>query len=154
VPLCLLPIKSPSDFSCGLKVSHKPKSFLTMWNQQSPSCCHMVRAGLYNFRHVNFLFYASLVLTADKATVRFHRGMKCHTKHYSLSAIKSVSFSHHINRSSGHIFTDMGHLLRLLSCKVLHMHKGTDVLPVYRAYFDYMRVAGSRHHQFPKVRRP
>jgi hypothetical protein len=61
-------------------------AFLTKMNQQLSSCQYMVIAGLYNFHHVNFLFYASLVLTANKATVRFHSGMKCHTKRYSLLA--------------------------------------------------------------------
>jgi hypothetical protein len=62
-----------------------------------------------HFRHVNFIFYAVFVLTTDKATVGFHNSMKCHIKH---------SFSHHTNCYSACIFTDMGQLLKLLSCKV------------------------------------
>jgi hypothetical protein len=71
------------------------------------------------------------VLAANEATVRFCNGMKHHTKHYSLLAVKSVSFSHHINLFSGCVFTDMGQLLRLLSHKLLHTHEDTSVLPVY-----------------------
>jgi hypothetical protein len=117
------------------KCRTKHYSFLMKSNQQSSLCCHMVRAGLYNFRCANFLFYVSLVLTTDKATVRFRSGMKCHTKHYSLLADKSVLFSHHINCFSGRIFTDMGQLLRLLSCKLLHMCEGTNVLPAHQHIF-------------------
>jgi hypothetical protein len=132
MPLCLLPIKSPPDFSCSLKVSHKAllisyevKSTIIIVPSHGQNC-------LYNFCHVNFLFYASFVLTANKATVIFRSGMNCHKKHYSLLAVKSVSFSHHINSFSGRIFTNLGQLLRLLTCKLLHTHEGTDVLPVYR----------------------
>jgi hypothetical protein len=95
-----------------------------------------IRAGLYNFDRVNFLFYASLVLTADKATVKFRSSMKYHTKHYSLLAVKSGLFSHHINCFSGR----MGRLLRLLSCKLLHMWRHQRITGI-SAYFDYMRVA-------------
>jgi hypothetical protein len=132
VPFFLQTIKRPSDFSCGLKVSHKVFLISYEVEQQSSSCRHMVRASLYNFRCVNCIFHVSPVLTSDKATVRFCSGMKCHTKHYSLLAVKSVSFSHHINCFSGRIFTVMGELLRLLSCKLLHMREGTNVLPVYQ----------------------
>jgi hypothetical protein len=64
----------------------------------------MIRARLYNFSCVNFLFYTSLVLTANTATAWLHSDINCHTKHYSLSAVKWVSFSHHINCSSGLIY--------------------------------------------------
>jgi hypothetical protein len=67
MPLCLLPIKTPSDFSCGSKCCTKRYSFLTKSNQQLLSCRHTVIAGLHNFCCVNSLFYASLVLTANKA---------------------------------------------------------------------------------------
>jgi hypothetical protein len=135
--LCLLPTKPPSDFSCGFEVKRRTKrySLLAKSNQQSSSCCHMVRASLYNFRCVNFLFYVSLLLTADKATVRFRSGMKCHTNHYSLLAVKSVSFFHRINCFSGRIFTDMGQLLRLILQAVAHAKA-----PTYYLYISHILI--------------
>jgi hypothetical protein len=120
----------PSNFSSRLKVSTKQYSFLMKSNQQSSSCHHTVRASLYC--PVNFLFYASQMFTADKATIRFRRGMKCHTKQYSVLEVKSVWFSNHINCFPGHIFTNNGQLFRLLSHKLLNMHKGTNILLVYQ----------------------
>jgi hypothetical protein len=91
----------------------------------------MVTTSLYNFGCVNFLFYTSLVLTVDKAALRFFTDMKCHTNHYSLLTVKWVSFSHPFNCFSGPICTDIDHLLRLLSDKLLHMFECTNILPIY-----------------------
>jgi hypothetical protein len=79
VPLCMLLIKLPSDFSCGLKVSHK--AFLTESNHESTIIIVPSHGQSRPVQFPSCDFDASLVLTADKATVRFHSGMKCHTKH-------------------------------------------------------------------------
>jgi hypothetical protein len=130
MPLYLLLIKLPSNFSCSLKVLHEALLSSYVVRSLSSSCCHMVRADLYNFCCLNFLFYMSLVLTADKVMVIFHSGMKCRTKHYSLLEVK-FPYSHHINCFSGRVFTDMRQLLRLLSGKLLHTCKDCNILLVY-----------------------
>jgi hypothetical protein len=121
VPLCLLPIKPPSDFSCGLKVSHKALSHFLRSQINNHHRAITQSEQPVQFPLCEFLLNASLVLTTNKATVRFHSSVKCHTKHYSLLAVKSVSFFRHINCFSGCIFTDMGQLLRLLACKLLRL---------------------------------
>jgi hypothetical protein len=111
------------------------------------SCCLMVRTCLYKFCYVNFLFYTSLVLTADKAVVRFCSSMKCHTKHYCLLAAKSVSFSYHIN-----CFQDAC-LPTWLSCEdyylaTAHMWRHQYITSISAFWLH----ESTQHHQFPEVR--
>lgn len=92
--------------------------------------------------------------TADKATVRFHnnrfhRNMNFHTKHYCLLTVKWVSFSHHINCLLANILTDMGHLLRLLSGKLLHTWKQQWIKCTWTC-FDHMTVADTIHSKKPE----
>jgi hypothetical protein len=151
MPLCLLPIKPLSDFSYGgLKVSHK--ALLISYDVKStiiivPS---HVQSRPVLFPSCEFS-NASLVLTTDKATVRFCSGMKCHTNYYFLLAVKLVLFSHHINCFSECIFTNMGQLLRLLSSSYCTRAKAA-------MYYRYIGIfwlhESSQHHRFPEVGRP
>jgi hypothetical protein len=123
------------------KCHTKHYSFLTKSNQQSPSCCHMVRAGLYNSHHANFLFYVSLGLTASKDIIRLHSGMMCYTKHYSMLAMKSVLFSHHISCFSGHIFTNIS---KMLDCYLATYCTGIQThqhITSTSTYLDHVRVS-------------
>jgi hypothetical protein len=103
--LCLLPIKPLSDFCCNLEVIQSISHFL-----QSQINNH--HATLYYFCRVTFLLSVSLVLTVDKVMIRFPNSMKCHTKHYSLLAVKAVLFSHYIHFFPGCIFIDISLFLK------------------------------------------
>jgi hypothetical protein len=102
---------------------------------------HTVRAGLCKFRRVYFLFYATLVLTTDKATVRFRSGTKWHTKHYSLQPHSLIFAPHKLFRRT-HIYRHWSLVNAIILKVTAHARKhlcvtGTSV------YSEYMTVAGS-----------
>jgi hypothetical protein len=120
--VCLLPIKPPSDFNSGFKVSHGAilisyKVESTVFIMPSHSQCRPVW-----FPFLNVLFYLSLVLTADKATVRFYSGMKCYMKNCSLLAVKSALFSHHTNCFSGHVYQNGRVIMTVILQAISHTH--------------------------------
>jgi hypothetical protein len=71
------------------------------------------------------------MLTANKATVRFCGDVKYHTNHCSEFVLKLVSFSHHINCSSEHIFTTQGSVIKTVILEVTVHAQGTNVLLAY-----------------------
>lgn len=109
---------------CSFLAKSKP-TISTVPSHGQESACTISATSILCFTH-------ALNLTANKATVWFHSGMKSHAKHYPLLSVKSVSFSHHINCFLGHIFPSMGQILRLLSVKLLQTCKSTNILQAYR----------------------
>jgi hypothetical protein len=67
---------------------------------------------------------------------RVYTGTKCHTKHLSLSVVKSVLLLHHIKCSSKCTFTNMGQLILQATAHASRHQHVTNIL----AYFDYMRA--------------
>jgi hypothetical protein len=93
------------------------------------------------FPMCEFSTLARLVLTANKAMVRFCCGIKCHIQHYFLLAVKSVSFSHHINCFPGCIFMDKCHVSCYTAILQATAHAQRHQCTVrISACFDYMTV--------------
>jgi hypothetical protein len=139
--LCFLPIKSLSDFSCGLKVLYKTEliSYETeSWIIIVPSC---VQRWPAQFLLCDFSFSRKSCAYCHQShseTSQWHE-----VSHKALlSAGSKIIFVFQSRKLfSGRIFTNMGQLLRLLSCKLLHTNEGISLLPIYWYIFYYMRVA-------------
>jgi hypothetical protein len=130
VPLCLLPIKLPPDFSCGLKVSHKA---LLISYEVELTIIIMLSHG--QSWPVQFLSCEFSVLRESCAYCRQSHGQISQRHKVSHKALLSVGsqisfiFPPHKLFFRMHIYQHGS--VGLLSCKLLHTREGTNVLLVY-----------------------
>jgi hypothetical protein len=147
--LCLLPTKPPSDFSCGLKVSHK--ALLISYEVES-TIINVPSHG--QSQPVQFPLCEFSILRESCAYCRQSHGQISQWHEVSHKALLSVGsqissvFPPHKLFFRSHIYQHGSVVKTVILQAIAHARRHQCIISK-QAYFE-----SSRHHRFPEVRRP